>query len=152
MDIRAKFDKFKSDVDDYINNNNLNTFEFKEEFKIAETLTIDELAVLTQDDCFNYSFMLYQYCDYINLEKGRQDGILMWCKSALSDIIAREVHNFDKYTKHEIRVSTIVNENEVAKTIDLWKKHAEARVLALGNKEQIVRQKANCLMEKGKRK
>jgi hypothetical protein len=40
----------------------------------------------------------------------------------------------------------------VAKKIHEWNSVAEARVASLKSKEHIVRRKADCLIEKGKRK
>jgi hypothetical protein len=67
-------------------------------------------------------------------------------------IISQESENFSQYTKHEMKEATVIRENMVAKKIHEWNSVAEARVASLKNKEQIVRRKADCLIEKGKRK
>jgi hypothetical protein len=66
-------------------------------------------------------------------------------------IISQESENFSQYTKHEVKEATVIRENHIASKINEWKNVAEARSESLKNKEQIVRKKADCLMEKGKR-
>jgi hypothetical protein len=151
LNTQERLKNFLAGIDRYIENNNLGPPEFNDEFRIAEKLSTNDLNKLTRDECFNYAFLLYQYADHINSEKSRQEIVSNWCNGSLATIISQESEGFSQYTKHEIKTATVIRENEVAKKIDEWKRVAEARAESLRNKEQIVRKKADCLVEKGKR-
>ena len=114
--------------------------------------SVENLERLTQDECFNSAFMLYQYADYVGSEKASQEVVVQWCDKNLKTIIATEIEDMPQFTKYDIKVAHILRDNDLAKKIDEWKSVAEARMITLGSKEYSVRKKADCLIEKGKRK
>jgi len=145
---------FINGMDEYINLKNIClSSSFNEEYKIPENFMLEDLNRLTRDDCFNYSYVLYQYADYINMEKGRQLSVLNWCSVSLSEIISKSMdeYSFAEFTKHETKVSKILQDNSVGSKINEWKNIAESRVALLITKEQLIRKRADCLLEKGKR-
>jgi len=148
---QERLEHFLIGIDNYINTKNLGPPEFKDEFRFPEQISLKDMDSLTRDECFNYAYMLYQYADHINSEKGKQEIVINWCKGSLMTIISQESENFSQYTKHEVKEATVIRENHIANKINEWKNVAEARSESLKNKEQIVRRKADCLMEKGKR-
>ena len=149
---QERLENFLDGIDRYIEAKKLGPPEFKDEFRLPEDMSLSDLDKLTRDDCFNYAYQLYQYADHINQEKSKQETVINWCKSSIMTIISQESENFSQYTKHEMKEATVIRENMVAKKIHEWNSVAEARVASLKNKEQIVRRKADCLIEKGKRK
>ena len=149
---QERLENFLEGIDRYIEAKNLGPPEFKDEFRLPEDMSLSDLDKLTRDDCFNYAYQLYQYADHINQEKSKQETVINWCKSSIMTIISQESENFSQYTKHEMKEATVIRENMVAKKIHEGNSVAEARVASLKNKEQIVRRKADCLIEKGKRK
>jgi hypothetical protein len=134
---QERLEHFLIGIDNYINTKNLGPPEFRDEFRLPEQISLKDMNSLTRDECFNYAYMLYQYADHINSEKGKQEIVINWCKGSLMTIISQESENFSQY--------------HIANKINEWKNVAEARSESLKNKEQIVRRKADCLMEKGKR-
>tara|TARA_R110002110_G_scaffold54439_5_gene156286 strand:- start:2667 stop:3146 length:480 start_codon:yes stop_codon:yes gene_type:complete len=149
---QERLENFLDGIDRYIEAKNLSAPEFKEEFRLPEEMSLSDMDKLTRDDCFNYGYQLYQYADHINQEKSKQETVINWCKASLMTIISQESENFSQYTKHEMKEATVIRENTVAKKIHEWNSVAEARVSSLKSKEHIVRRKADCLIEKGKRK
>lgn len=126
--------------------------KFTQEFQDAENLSLEDLNTLTRDDCFNNAYMLYQLADYINTEKASLTNIVRWCEESLSKIVASHYNDTSQYAKHEIKVAEVINENAVASKIAEWKLVAQGRLEPLSSREQNIRKKAECLMEKGRRK
>jgi len=143
---------FMARIDAYLHDKNLKPIEMSAECKLAESFTLEEVGDLTQDECFDYAYMLYQYCNCINTEKERQKIGLNWCNDTLATIITREAHNFTQYTKHEMKIAFVVSNDVLGKKIDEWRSVAQARVMMLDGREHFLRKQADCLMEKGKRK
>jgi len=138
-------------IDEYITLKNAAPTVFKADFAMAETFDLATLDTLTQDECFNYAFMLYQYADHIAGERAGQQNVARWCASTLNSIYSQE---FDSQTiaKHEIKVGRVLRENELAKKIYDWKEVTDSRLAKLENREHNIRRKADILIEKGRRK
>lgn len=152
LNASERLQKFIDNIDSYIESKNFTGPKFNEEFKIAEELSIEKLNSLTRDDCFSYAFMLYQYADFIATELNKNKSVIWYCEDSLNKIFADEMFDMPQYTKHEIKIGAILRENELAKKINEWKIIAQSRVDLLQTKEYNSRRKADCLMEKGKRK
>lgn len=143
--------KFINGVDDYIESSNLKPPAFNKEFALAETFDLATLDVLTQQECFDYAFMLYQLADHIGTERAEQTNIVRWCEGSLNSILSQELDQ-EWIAKHEIKVAAVLRENELAQKIDQWKAVAQSRLAHLENREYNIRRKADILIEKGKRK
>jgi len=152
LNASERLKKFLDDIDHYIESKNFIEPQFNDEFKAAESFDNEVLSKLTQDECFNYAYQLYQYADAINLELGKNKSVVNWCEDALNRMISSELINMQQIAKHEMKVAAIIRENEVASKITDWKIVAQARVDLLQNKEYNIRRKADCLIEKGKRR
>lgn len=152
MNANERLTKFIDNINDYIESKNFNGPSFSQEFKEAEDFDLLRLNNLSRDECFNYGFMLYQYADFVGTELNKTKSIVAWCEDSLNQIYCNELINMPQYTKHEIKIASIIKENEIAKHINNWKLTAEARVNFLQLKESNLRKKADCLIEKGKRK
>lgn len=144
---------FLQRIEDYISlegvyhdNSNL-----REEFEKCDGMTMEQLNKLSQQECFDYSFLLCQYADHISREKAKQENVVRWCNDSLFRILAQEIDN-DMVAKHEIKAARVFIENAVADKINEWKNHAESRLANLTNREYNIRKKADILIEKGKRK
>lgn len=143
--------EFLGRIDEYITLKNASPTVFKADFAMAETFDLATLDTLTQDECFNYAFMLYQYADHIASERAGQENVARWCSTSLNSIYAQE---FDSQViaKHEIKVARVLLENELASKIYDWKEVADSRLAKLVNREQNIRRKADILIDKGRRK
>ena len=51
-----------------------------------------------------------------------------------------------------MKIPILIKENSFASKVDQWRLVAESRLKRLDGKDAITRRKADCLMEKGKRK
>jgi len=144
---------FLDGVDTYISCRNLSPTKFSEEFVLAEMLSLEQMDKLTKDECFNFAFMLYQYADHIASEKASQETVVNWCENSLNSIISTEIQEMaGEYLKHEIKVATILRNNDLAKKIKEWQDVAKARLAKTSSREYNIRRKAEILFEKGKRR
>jgi hypothetical protein len=152
LNASERLKEFTQGIQNYIDCKNLGPPKFTAEYVLPEMFTTENLERLTQDECFNSAFMLYQYADYVNSEKGSQEVVIKWCEKALNTIICTETEDMSQYTRHDMKVAHVLRSHDLAKKIDEWKSVAESRVISLGSKEYSIRKKADCLMEKGKKK
>ena len=151
--IEQRLTEFLGRIDEYIENKNLGVSNFREELKEAEDFSYEQMGDLSQDDCFNYSFLLYGYADHINVERSKQENVVAFCEEFLNKIIARDYKEVqDVYVNHNVKVAMITQENLVAQKLIEFKNVAESRIRSLKSKEFNVRKKAECLLEKGKRR
>lgn len=153
MNAADRLKNFLDGIDAYITAKNVTPTPFNPEFAIAETFTLERMQKLTQDECFNYAYQLYQYADHLSRERAHSDNVIRWCEHNLQSIISEELKSgvWDQYAKHETKVATILRNDDVARKINEWKMTAEGRLENLKNREYNVRRKADILIEKGKR-
>ena len=153
MDAQARLDGFKTRMDSYFSSKHLYPAAFNPDFTIADTLSVSDMDQLTQNDCFNYSFQLCQYADYVGFERAEVEGIARWCENSLNMIIASQIDEMaGEYLKYEIKVAKIVRNDLLASKVNEWLLEAQARLEPLKNREYNIRKKADILIEKGKRK
>jgi len=145
---------FLDGIDSYITAKNLTATKFTTEFAVAETLTMDQLHKLTQDECFNYAYHLYQYADHVSVERAQCENVIRWCNHNVQSIIATALNDeiWGTYVKYETKVATILRNDDLAYKINEWLMTAEGRLEKIKNREYNIRRKADILIEKGKRK
>jgi len=120
---------------------------------MAETLSLEDMSKLTQDECFNYAYQLYQYADHLGSERANCENVTRWCKENLNSIIADQVTEIEvQFMKYETKVDLVKRNNDVARNINEWFITAQGRLETLKSREYNVRRKADILIEKGKRK
>ncbi len=113
----------------------------------------EQLERLTQDDCFNFAFQLYQFADHVAWCRSQSENVVRWCRENLGSIVASEVTQIEvQFMKYETKVDLIKRENDIARNINEWLITAESRLELLKSREYNVRHKADILIEKGKRK
>jgi len=154
LNAEDRLKRFLDGIESYITAKNVVPTKFNPEFALAETLSLDDLEKLTQDDCFNFAYQLYQFADHVGSERAHAENVIRWCNSSLQSIISSEINNgvWDQYAKHDVKVATILRNDELAGRINEWKMTAEGRLENIKNREYNVRRKADILIEKGKRR
>ena len=151
MSAADRLKEFVKNIDNYVNKIVV-TQKLQPEYEQLDIMTAQEIDALTKDGCFNAAYTLYQYADYINMELNKCRNILLWCDNSINEIVSREIDTQSQYNKYEIKVAAILKENLVAQKIHEWKTVMVSRINILDPKEQNVRRRAECLIEKGKRK
>lgn len=152
LSVAKQLDNFIHELSNYFGALKIDKINHRKEFNELELMNSDKLNSLTKDDCFNGAYILYQYADYISLDLNKCRSILYWCENSLNEIISREIADLPQFNKYEIKVAEILRSNMVAKNLNEWKIKAQSRINTLEAKEQNIRRRAECLIEKGKRK
>ena len=153
MNLEDRLRHFLQGIDNYISCKNLSTTQFRADFALVEAFPLEKIERLTQDECFNYAYMLYQFADHVASERASCETTARWCENSLHSIISSEMDDMAHViAKHEIKVANILRTNDLARKINEWKLTAEGRLEPLKSREYNVRRKADILIEKGKRK
>ena len=154
MTAAERLKEFLDGIDRYISGKNITPTKFNAEFAMAETLSLDSLEKLTQDECFGYAYQLLQYVDHVATERAQCENVIRWCENSLQSIISELLSSgvWDTYAKHETKVATILRNDDLAHKINEWKITAQGRLENIKTREYNIRRKADILFEKGKRK
>ena len=88
MNAAERLKEFLDGIDAYITARNLSPTKFNPEFAIAETLSIEDMQNLTQEECFSYAYQLMQYVDHVASERAQCENVVRWCNSNLQSIIS----------------------------------------------------------------
>lgn len=138
-------------IDDYLDLSNVRFATFREEFLEASNMSIDKIKMLTQQELFDRAYILYGYSSYVQDEINKNKVVLDWCNDQIEKLVVGNLHNFDQYTKHEVKRQSIIRENSYAAKCDQMRGVAEARLQSLEGKVYELKRKGDILLEKGKR-
>ena len=153
MQLKAseKLAKHIEQIDHYVDLSNVRFAAFHEEFLAVSNMPTSKIKVLTQQDLFDCAYVLYGYSSYVQDEINKNKIVLEWCNDQLEKLVAGNLHNFDQYTKHEVKRQSIIKENTYAAKCDQMRSVAEARLQSLEGKVYELKRKGDILLEKGKR-
>ena len=144
--------KFEEAVSNYIESKGLNPIGFSHE--AIEVLNLDSstLRTMTSEECISKSYIVYAYANYLQEEYNQNMVKLNFAMDNIRCIVANEISQFDKYTKHEIKQQQIISNNPFATKLETIRKHAQARIDRLSDKIRDIRKMGDSLLELGKRK
>jgi len=146
-----KLSKHIEQIDDYLDLSNVRFAGFREEFLDAANMSLSKIGMLTQQELFDRAYVLYGYSSYIQDEINKNKVVLDWCNDQIEKLVVGNLHNFDQYTKHEVKRQSIIRENSYATKVDYMRSIAEARLQSLEGKVYELKRKGDILLEKGKR-
>tara|TARA_B100000676_G_C17832093_1_gene708393 strand:- start:410 stop:892 length:483 start_codon:yes stop_codon:yes gene_type:complete len=143
-------DHIKS-IDEYIAMSNVSYSSFNVEYVVAANLTKDDLSKMTTQEMFDTAYILYGYSTYIQDEINKNKVALSWCEDQIEKLVAANLHNFDQYTKHDVKRQIIIKENSFAASVDSMRAVAEARLQSLEGKTYELKRQGDILLERAKR-
>ena len=143
-------DHIKS-IDEYIAMSNVSYSSFNVEYVVAANLTKDDLSKMTTQEMFDTAYILYGYSTYIQDEINKNKVALSWCEDQIEKLVAANLHNFDQYTKHDVKRQIIIKENSFAASVDNMRAVAEARLQSLAGKTYELKRQGDILLERAKR-
>jgi hypothetical protein len=138
-----KLAKHIEEITNYINLTNTKFIGFKEEFLLVADLSSDSIKKLTQQECFDAT--------YIQEEINKNKIALNWCNDQMEKLIVSNQGEFGQYTKHESKKYILAKSNNYAASLENMREVAEARLQSLDGKVFELKRKADILLEKGKR-
>ena len=101
------------------------------EFERYFTMERDIIEKMSATDCVQVAYRLGQFAYYVQRLINREHSRVAWANECLNHIIVKHLNNFDKYWKHDMKVTAIIQENSVANAYRKLHNHAEQRVLDL---------------------
>lgn len=144
--------EFLQRIDEYLENKDLGSPKYMDEFREIENMTMDEIRDLTSDECFNHALGLLSYLDHLVIQKAKQDNVVRYCDFHIRKIVAKEFHEVQNvYGPYELKEDIIIREHEVASKLSHFRNVAECRSNSLKSREFNIRKKVDILNEKGKR-
>lgn len=99
----------------------------EEELDRYLSMSRDEVEKLTPDLCSGILYRLSQYAFYLKRLYNREKSRTIWAKQQLNEIVAKEIDNYDKYTKADINIAKITNGNSYALSLQKIMTYAEQR-------------------------
>ena len=151
LNASEKLAKHIAQINDYVEMSNVKFASFREEFLDVSNMPIDRINRLTQQELFDRAYVLYGYSSYIQDEINKNKVVFDWCSDQIEKLVVANLHNFDQYTKHEVKRQSIIRENSYATKVDHMRSIAEARLQSLEGKVYELKRKGDILLEKGKR-
>ena len=86
------------------------------ESELNEYLTMNrgQMEKLTPEDCAGISYRLIQFGFYLQRLYNREKSRMIWAKQQLTEIVSKDVGNYDKFMKYETKVASIIKDNSYA--------------------------------------
>ena len=86
------------------------------ESELNEYLTMDrgQIEKLTPEDCSEISFRFTQFAFYLQRIQNREKSRMIWAKQQLTEIVSKDVGNYDKFMKFDMKVAAIIKDNSYA--------------------------------------
>ena len=103
----------------------------EDELNTYLTMNRDEMEKLTPENCAEISARLAQFAFYLQRLHNREKARHIWAHQELTSMIAKEVANYDKYMKFDIKVASIIKENSYASSLQKIITYAEQRTQRL---------------------
>jgi len=146
-----QLEKHLEKLDAYLTESNSNYASFHAEYIEVANMSLSELKVLTQEELFNYAYLLQGYATYLQDEVNRHQIIKEWCNDQIERLVQKHREMFGQYQKHEQRRYQLIAENSFVFKVNSMLQVAESRLASLNGKTWELKQKSTILLEKGKR-
>tara|TARA_R100000008_G_C3542941_1_gene145848 strand:- start:340 stop:837 length:498 start_codon:yes stop_codon:yes gene_type:complete len=147
-----KLEKFIEDLESYTNAEGVINIEHNPEVEGIINLSSFELKSLTAEECCEKAFVVQGYCNYLQKIYNKHLARFKWCEELINHTVASRANNFDKYTKWEVKVNSIIREDEFIQKVWRVKRIAEGRITILTDTVRDVRRQADTLLELGRRR
>ena len=118
----------------------------KQELETYFSMNRDQIEKLSAEDCGQIAYRLSQFAFYIQRLHNREQARLTWANNKLSDSISSEINSFDKYMKHEMKVSLLKKTNENVKAVADIASYAEQRIQRLNFVASSIKSLADVLI------
>ena len=142
-----KLDDFIQNLEDYISGEGVVNAVPNPEVEKIISLTGFELNSLTPEECCQKAFAVQGYCSFLQKVYNRHVAKLKWCEELINHAVAGRSDNFDKYTKWEVKVHSVIREDDFVQKVWRVKRIAEGKVTLLSESIRDIRRQADTLLE-----
>jgi|TARA_R110000744_G_scaffold169258_1_gene287112 hypothetical protein len=142
-----QLDSFVQDLEGYISSEGVVTVKPNPEIEKTINLTGFELKSLTGEECCEKAFCLQGYCNFLQKIYNTHLVRAKWCEDFINHAVSKQADNFDKYTKWEVKVSSVIRGDDFIQKVWRVKRVAEGRVTLLSDSIRDIRRQADTLLE-----
>lgn len=134
MMAKEKLKRIDDILDEYEKKSGLPTCKAPgEESELEGYISMDRKSMesLQSENCAEIGYRLSQYSFYLQRLFNREKARVIWAKQQLTETIAKSLGDYDKFTKHDVKVALIMKENTYAEALSKIVTYAEQRAQRL---------------------
>ena len=147
-----KLEQFIEDLESYTNAEGVIDIEHNPEVKGIINLSSFELKSLTAEECCEKAFVVQGYCNYLQKIYNKHLARFKWCEELINHTVASRANNFDKYTKWEVKVNSVIREDDFIQKVWRVKRIAEGSGRTIYEVNALIRRQADTLLELSRRR
>tara|TARA_Y100000401_G_scaffold51050_1_gene39930 strand:- start:280 stop:759 length:480 start_codon:yes stop_codon:yes gene_type:complete len=116
------------------------------------SLTAFELKSLTSEECCEKAYAIYNYCNFIQKKHNKEVAKSKWCEEFINYAVSKVSNQFDKYTKWEVKVNSVIREDDFVQKVWRVKRVIDGNVTSSSDIIRDIRKQADTLLELSRRK
>ena len=116
------------------------------------SLTAFELKSLTSEECCEKAYAIYNYCNFLQKKHNKEVAKSKWCEEFINYAVSKVSNQFDKYTKWEVKVNSVIREDDFVQKVWRVKRVNDGNVTSSSDIIRDIRKQADTLLELSRRK
>ena len=116
------------------------------------SLTAFELKSLTSEECCEKAYAIYNYCNFLQKKHNKEVDKARWCEEFINYAVSKVSNQFDKYTKWEVKVNSVIREDDFVQKVWRVKRIIDGNVASSLDIIRDIRKQADTLLELSRRK
>ena len=116
------------------------------------SLTGFELKSLTSEECCEKAYAIYNYCNFLQKKHNKEVAKAKWCEEFINYAVSKVSNQFDKYTKWEVKVNSVIREDDFVQKVWRVKRVIDGNVASSLDIIRDIRKQADTLLESSRRK
>ena len=116
------------------------------------SLTAFELKSLTSEECCEKAYAIYNYCNFLQKKHNKEVAKARWCEEFINYAVSKVSNQFDKYTKWEVKVNSVIREDDFVQKVWRVKRIIDGNVASSLDIIRDIRKQEDTLLELSRRK
>ena len=116
------------------------------------SLTGFELKSLTSEECCEKAYAIYNYCNFLQKKHNKEVAKAKWCEEFINYAVSKVSNQFDKYTKWEVKVNSVIREVDFVQKVCRVKRVIDGNLASSLDIIRDIRKQADTLLELSRRK
>ena len=151
--VKDRIDTLDSFLDSYTEHVGLNKIGLNVEAQQYLQLDYAELSSYNTEECNIAAYALDRYALYLQKESNRNQAKYNWALENITKIVGKVGNNYgDKWTKYEMRMSMVIQDNEYAGALHTITMEMNAKITELSYISKNVSSISNTLKNLGRSK